>query len=102
MIRRPPRSTLFPYTTLFRSLIVELLPDAIPLDIVYEDESLVVVNKPAGLLVYPGAGGYCGTLANALVAHFASLSDRKNTHLNSTHVRNSDFGLCLYKNTMYF
>ena len=44
-------------------------PEDIPLDIVYEDESLIVVNKPAGLVVHPGVGNYTGTLVNALAWH---------------------------------
>lgn len=50
-------------------------PEDIPLDIVYEDETLVVVNKPAGLVVHPAAGTPSGTLANALAYHFQSLPD---------------------------
>lgn len=45
----------------------------IPLDIVYEDADLIVVNKPAGLVVHPGHGNYTGTLVNALVYHFENL-----------------------------
>jgi 23S rRNA pseudouridine1911/1915/1917 synthase len=45
----------------------------IPLDIVYEDESLLVVNKPAGLVVHPAAGNWHGTLLNALLNHDANL-----------------------------
>jgi 23S rRNA pseudouridine1911/1915/1917 synthase len=44
-------------------------PEAIPLTIVYEDEDLIVVDKPAGLVVHPGAGNPCHTLVNALLAH---------------------------------
>lgn len=44
-------------------------PEAIPLDILYEDDDLLVVNKPAGLVVHPGAGNPRGTLVNALLAH---------------------------------
>jgi 23S rRNA pseudouridine1911/1915/1917 synthase len=44
----------------------EILPEDIPLDIVYEDDDLLVVNKPAGLVVHPGHGNYTGTLVNAL------------------------------------
>ena len=44
-------------------------PEDIPLDIVYEDEQLLVVNKPAGLVVHPGVGNYTGTLVNALAFH---------------------------------
>jgi len=48
---------------------IELIPENIPLDIVYEDEALVVVNKPAGLVVHPSYGHYTGTLVNALAYH---------------------------------
>jgi len=50
-----------------------LVPEDIPLDIVYEDDSLLVVNKPAGMVVHPGHGNYSGTLINALVYHFENL-----------------------------
>lgn len=46
----------------------------IPIEIVYEDAALVVVNKPAGMVVHPAAGVHSGTLANALAYHFAQLS----------------------------
>lgn len=49
-------------------------PENIPLDVVYEDEHLVVVNKPAGLVVHPAAGIESGTLANALAYRFQKLS----------------------------
>lgn len=49
-------------------------PESIPLEIVYEDPDLVVVNKPAGLVVHPAAGSHSGTLANALAYHFELLS----------------------------
>ena len=48
-------------------------PENIPLDIVYEDESLLLINKPAGLVVHPGHGNYTGTLVNALAYHFENL-----------------------------
>jgi 23S rRNA pseudouridine1911/1915/1917 synthase len=48
-------------------------PQQIPLDIVHEDEDLIVVNKPAGLVVHPAAGIHSGTLANALAFHFQNL-----------------------------
>jgi 23S rRNA pseudouridine1911/1915/1917 synthase len=48
-------------------------PQKIPLDIVHEDEDLIVVNKPAGLVVHPAAGIHSGTLANALAFHFQNL-----------------------------
>jgi 23S rRNA pseudouridine1911/1915/1917 synthase len=50
-----------------------LTPEPIPLDILYEDEHLVVVNKPAGLVVHPGAGRTTGTLVHALLAHCRNL-----------------------------
>jgi 23S rRNA pseudouridine1911/1915/1917 synthase len=46
-----------------------LVPEPIPLDVVYEDEALLVVDKPAGLVVHPGAGHATGTLVHALLAH---------------------------------
>jgi 23S rRNA pseudouridine1911/1915/1917 synthase len=46
-----------------------LIPEAIPLDIVHEDDQVLVVNKPAGLVVHPGAGHGTGTLVHALLAH---------------------------------
>ena len=50
-------------------------PEAIPLDILYEDADLVAVNKPAGLAVHAGAGRAGGTLVNALLHHFGQLSE---------------------------
>lgn len=47
----------------------DILPENIPLDIVYEDEDLLVVNKPKGMVVHPAAGHYSGTLVNALMFH---------------------------------
>ena len=44
----------------------DIIPEEIPLDIVYEDDDLLVVNKPAGLVVHPGCGNYQGTLVNAI------------------------------------
>lgn len=46
------------------------LPENIPLDIVFEDAYLLVINKPAGLVVHPGAGNWTGTLVNALLYHY--------------------------------
>jgi len=47
----------------------EILPEAIPLDICYEDEYLLVINKPPDMVVHPAAGNYSGTLVNALLGH---------------------------------
>ena len=52
-----------------------LPPEDLPLDIVYEDNSLVVINKAAGMITHPGKANYRGTLAGALQFHFDSLSD---------------------------
>ena len=48
---------------------VEICPENIPLDILYEDDQLLVVNKPKGMVVHPSAGHYSGTLVNALMYH---------------------------------
>lgn len=50
------------------------IPENIPLDIVFEDEDVIIINKPAGLVVHPAAGIHSGTLANALAYHFQQLS----------------------------
>jgi 23S rRNA pseudouridine1911/1915/1917 synthase len=53
---------------------LDLQPQSIPIDILYEDESLLVVNKPAGLVVHPSAGHESGTLVNAILAHCQNLA----------------------------
>ena len=50
-----------------------LVAEDIPLDIVYEDEAVIVVNKPAGMVVHPGHGNYSGTLVNGLIHHIENL-----------------------------
>jgi 23S rRNA pseudouridine1911/1915/1917 synthase len=57
----------------------DLLPEAIPLDIRYEDSDILIVNKPAGMVVHPGTGHESGTLVNALLAHCTDLSGIGNT-----------------------
>ena len=52
---------------------IELIPQNIPLDIVYEDDDVLVVNKAAGMVVHPAYGNYSGTLVNALMYHFKDL-----------------------------
>ena len=52
----------------------EVLPEKIPLDIVYEDKDLLVVNKPVGMVVHPAPGNYTGTLVNALLGYCRDLS----------------------------
>jgi 23S rRNA pseudouridine1911/1915/1917 synthase len=51
----------------------EVLPENIPLHVVFEDDHMVVLNKPPGLVVHPAPGNYTGTLVNALLYHFGSL-----------------------------
>jgi len=53
----------------------DILPENIPLDIIYEDDDLVIVNKPKGMVVHPSIGHYSGTLVNALMYHFKELSN---------------------------
>lgn len=59
---------------------IELIPQDIPLDIAYEDDDLIVVNKPANMVVHPGYGNYTGTLVNALVYHFEHLPEQKSEY----------------------
>lgn len=56
---------------------IEILPENIPLDIVFEDDDVLVINKPAGLVVHPGYGNHTGTLVNALAFHFKNLPVRE-------------------------
>ena len=51
----------------------DIIPENIPLDIVYEDDDLMVINKPAGLVVHPGCGNYHGTLVNAIAWHLRNV-----------------------------
>ena len=50
-------------------VVPEIVPEDIPLDIVYEDDDIIVINKPKGMVVHPAAGHYSGTLVNALMYH---------------------------------
>ncbi len=52
---------------------LKIIPEDIPLNIVYEDDQLIVINKPAGLVVHPGHGNYTGTLVNGLAFYFKDL-----------------------------
>ncbi len=52
------------------------IPENIPVEIIYEDDDLIIVNKPAGMVVHPAAGNQSGTLANGLAYHFQQLSSR--------------------------
>jgi len=56
----------------------EIIPENIPLDIIYEDDVLLLVNKPTGMVVHPAFGNWSGTLINALVYHFQNLPTGRN------------------------
>lgn len=56
---------------------IELIPENIPIDIVYEDDELAVVYKPANMVVHPAYGNYTGTLVNAMMYHFQHLPEKK-------------------------
>lgn len=62
-----------------------LTPENIPLDINYEDESLLIVNKPAGMVVHPGHGNYSGTLINALIYHIENLPNNSSERPGLVH-----------------
>ncbi|MDU8885330.1 RluA family pseudouridine synthase [Yeosuana sp. MJ-SS3] len=62
-----------------------LIGENIPIDIVYEDDALLVVNKPAGMVVHPGHGNYSGTLINALIYHFENLPKNSNDRPGLVH-----------------
>lgn len=64
VLPHPPRDT-------------EIYPEDIPLDIVYEDEYIIIVNKPAGMVVHPGFNNYTGTLVHALAFHVQNLPNLK-------------------------
>ena len=59
---------------------IKLIPQEIPLDILYEDDHVLVVNKPTGLVVHPGYGNYSGTLVNGLIYHFEQLPSLPNNY----------------------
>jgi len=59
---------------------IELIAQDIPLEITYEDETVVVVNKPSNMVVHPGYGNYDGTLVNALIYHFENLPEKSDNY----------------------
>lgn len=62
-----------------------LVPEDIPLDILHEDDAVLVVNKPAGMVVHPGHGNYSGTLINALTFHFENLPNNSSNRPGLVH-----------------
>jgi len=62
-----------------------LVAEDIPLDIVFEDDTVIVVNKPAGMVVHPGHGNYSGTLVNGLIHHIENLPTNANERPGLVH-----------------
>jgi len=62
-----------------------LVPEDLPIDIVYEDDAVLVVNKAAGMVVHPGHGNYSGTLINALTFHFENLPNNNSNRPGLVH-----------------
>lgn len=62
-----------------------LVPEDIPLNIIFEDDDVIVLNKPAGLVVHPGHGNYTGTLVNGLLHHIANLPTNSNERPGLVH-----------------
>src|SRR2546430_12392861 len=101
MIRRPPRSTLFPYTTLFRSPVhgVEVLAVGVPVGevgrvVIGAEEAQVAPGRPEGRGAQAAVADYVGGDA---LAHLEVHLDRKSTRLNSSHSQISYAVFCLKK-----
>lgn len=62
-----------------------LVAEDIPLDIIYEDDAVIVINKPAGMVVHPGHGNYSGTLVNGLIHHIENLPTNSNERPGLVH-----------------
>ena len=79
-----------------------LVAENIPLNIVYEDDTVIVVNKPAGMVVHPGHGNYTGTLVNGLIYHFENLPKNSDERPGLVHRIDKDTsGLLVIANTEY-
>lgn len=63
--------------------VVELIPQDIPINILFEDDDIIIINKEAGMVVHPGFGNYEGTLMNALVHHFQNLPVSKTQRIEA-------------------
>ena len=64
----------------------ELIPQDIPINIIYEDDDILIVNKEAGMVVHPGFGNYNGTLVNALAFHFQNCQTMRFARLDHFHI----------------
>ncbi len=75
---RRPKDRLYGGEQLVLNAVLEddgrFLPENIPLEIVYEDDHIIVINKPRGLVVHPAAGNWSGTMLNALLYHFPDIA----------------------------
>lgn len=79
-----------------------LVAEDIPIDIVYEDDEVIVVNKPAGMVVHPGHGNYSGTLVNGLIHHIENLPKNSNERSGLVHRIDKDTsGLLVVAKTEY-
>lgn len=79
-----------------------LVAENIPLNIVYEDDTVIVVNKPAGMVVHPGHGNYTGTLVNGLIYHFENLPKNSDERPGLVHRIDKDTsGLLVIAKTEY-
>ena len=78
---------------------IELIPENIPINIVYEDEDILAVNKEPGMVVHPGYGNYKGTLVNALVYHFQNLPKSKTSLSPNTEIQRPGIVHRIDKNT---
>ncbi len=86
MLTTPPRS-------------IEVVPENIPIDIVYEDDYLVIVNKKPGMVVHPAYGNYTGTLVNALAYHFKNLPSSRSKLNNDLYLERPGLVHRIDKNT---
>lgn len=79
-----------------------LVAEDIPLDIIHEDEAVIVVNKPAGMVVHPGHGNYSGTLVNGLIHHIENLPNNSSDRPGLVHRIDKDTsGLLVVAKTEY-
>jgi len=79
-----------------------LVAEDIPLDLIYEDDDVIVVNKPAGMVVHPGHGNYTGTLVNGLIHHIENLPKNSNERPGLVHrIDKNTSGLLVVAKTEY-
>ena len=62
----------------------DIIPEDIPLDVMYEDDDILIINKAAGMVMHPGFGNRTGTLVNALAYHYNNLPDNIQHDINRT------------------